>query len=145
MKPLKFLGIIVGIYLVFVLLFETVYLGYMQPKLERTGIPMLVITTTNEAGASIPRRVARLKTDEGLYVSAHHWTRGWYHDAVANPAVRVEIDGAAADYMAIVVTGDEFRRVAAEFPLPFLVRFLMGFPPKRDLLRLDPVAASTGQ
>ena len=38
-------------------------------------------------------------------------------------------------------TGDEFDRIAAEFPLPLLVRFLMGFPPERDIVRLDPVSS----
>ena len=32
----------------------------------------------------------------------------------------------------------EFEAVAEAFPLPFVVRFLMGFPPQRNILRLDP-------
>ena len=139
-KTLKWVAGIVGIYIVFVVLFETVFLGYLQPSFEGGGIPMLDIVTTDEAGNVNKRRLARFESSAGpIYVSAHHWTRGWYHELVANPKVRIEIDGESADYVAVVVTGDEFDRIAAEFPLPFLVRFLMGFPPERNIVRLDPV------
>ena len=142
MKLLKWLGIILAIYVVFVLIFETVYLGYMQPSFEEGGIPMLDIITTDDAGNPNKRRLARFTTSDGnIYVSAHHWTRGWYHRLVANPDVSVEIDGAAADYVAVVVEGDEFDRVADAYRLPFVARFLMGFPPSRDIVRLDPVSA----
>ena len=117
MKALKWLGVVLAAY---------------------AGIPMLVITTTDAAGETRERRLARLVTDEKVYVSAHHWPRGWYHRALENPDVQVEIDGAVADYRAVQVEGDEFERVAAEFPIPLPVRFLMGFPPPRDILRLDP-------
>ena len=141
-RTLKWVAGIVGVYIVFVVLFETVFLGYLQPSFEREGggIPMLDIVTTDEAGNLNRRRLARFESSDGAtYVSAHHWTRGWYHELVANPEVRIEIGGEAADYVAVVVTGDEFDRIAAEFPLPFLVRFLMGFPPERNIVRLDPV------
>jgi hypothetical protein len=139
-KTLKWVAGIVGIYIVFVVLFETVFLGYLQPSFEGGGIPMLDIVTTDQAGNVNKRRLARFESSAGsMYVSAHHWTRGWYHELVANPKVRIEIDGENSDYVAVVVTGDEFDRIAAEFPLPFLVRFLMGFPPERNIVRLDPV------
>jgi len=137
----KILGGIGALYLVFVILFEAVFLGYMQPELESTGIPMLVITTTDSHGDSTPRRLARLQADDTIYVSAHHWTRGWYNDAVANPSVVVEIDGVSADYTAAPVTGEEFDFVAERFPIPFTVWMMMGFPPEREVLRLDPVAS----
>ena len=141
-KLLKRVGGIVGVYIVFVVLFESVYLGYLQPSFEEGGIPMLDIVTTDEAGNPNKRRLARMQSSSGpMYVSAHHWTRGWYHELVANPKVSVEIDEITANYVAIVVTGDEFDRISAEFPLPFLVRFLMGFPPERDIVRLDPVSS----
>jgi len=54
----------------------------------------------------------------------------------------VEIDGKSADYVAVVVTGDEFDRIAAEFRLPLFMRFLMGFPPERNIVRLDPVSSA---
>ena len=138
MKVLKWVGVLVAVYVGFVVAFETLYLGWYQPKLASTGIPMLVITTTDDSGVSRERRLARLETDGRLYVSAHHWPRGWYRRALQNPNVRAEIDGAVADYIAVPVDGEEFERVAAEHPLPLPVRFLMGFPPPRDILRLDP-------
>ncbi len=138
MKVLKWVGVIVAVYAGFVVAFETLYLGWYQPKLASTGIPMLVITMTDDSGVSRERRLARLESDGKQYVSAHHWPRGWYGRAVENPNVRVEIDGAVADYIAVPVKGEEFERVAAEHPLPLPIRFLMGFPPPRDILRLDP-------
>jgi hypothetical protein len=141
-KTLKWVAGIVGIYIVFVVLFESVFLGYLQPSFQGGGIPMLDIVTTDEAGNLNKRRLARFQSSAGaMYVSAHHWTRGWYYELVANPKVRIEISGEAADYVAVVVTGDEFDRIAAEFPLPFLARFLMGFPPDRNIVRLDPLSS----
>ncbi len=137
MKVLKWVGVLVAVYVGFVVAFETLFLGLYQPKLERTGIPMLVVTTTDDSG-SRERRLARFETDGKLYVSAHHWPRGWYSRALENPNVRVEIDGAVADYIAVPVDGEEFERVAAEHPLPLRYLFLMGFPPPRDILRLAP-------
>ena len=102
---------------------------------------MLDITTTDAAGNRTKRRLAWFESTEGhVYVSAHHWTRGWYHELAAKPEVSVEIDGVTADYTAAIVTGSEFGRVAAEYPLPFVARFLMGFPPERDIVRLDPAS-----
>ena len=154
MKALKWLGSIVLVYVIFVLLFESVLLGYYQPNLEdpdgcsimegqktmgrECGIPMIVITTKDDKGESNDTMVARFITDGKLYVSAHHWTRGWYKAARKNPNVRGEIQGNVGDYIAVPVEGEEFERVAAEHPLPLPVRFLMGFPPPRQILRLDP-------
>ena len=124
--------------LVFVLLFEFVYLGVYQPSFEEAGIPMIDITTTNSSGEAKVRRLARFETDDKLYLSAHHWPRGWYGQALSNREVRAEIDGVTSDYVAVAVAGEEFERVSAEHPLGFVVMFLMGFPPERDILRLDP-------
>jgi hypothetical protein len=138
MEALKWAGVVLVVYAAFVVAFETLYLGWYQPKLARTGIPMLVITTTDDSGVSSPQRVARFQTDGKPYISAHHWTRAWHSRAIENPNVRIEIDGVAASYVAVPVEGEEFERVAAEHPIPLPVRFLMGFPPPREILRLDP-------
>ena len=138
MKILKWSGIIAAFYVSFVVVFESAFLGMYQPTLESTGIPMLVITTADESGESLKRRLARFETDEKLYVSAHHWPRGWYKRALKNPSVQVEIDGVTSNYVAVPVVEEEFDRVVAKHPLGFLVRFLMGFPPPREILRLDP-------
>lgn len=138
MKILKWLGSIIAVYVVFVIAFEAGYLGAYQPSFEEAGIPMLVLTTIDESGEAHDRMLARFETDGKLYVSAHHWPRSWYGRALRNPEVRVEIDGIVTDAIASPVAGEEFERVAAEYPLPFTVRFLMGFPPEREILRLDP-------
>ncbi len=138
MKVLKWVGVLVAVYVGFVVVFETLFLGLYQPKLGSTGIPMLIITTTDDSGVSRERRLARFETHGKVYVSAHHWPPDWYRRALENPNVRVEIDGAVADYVAVPAKGEEFERVAAAHPLPLPIRFLMGFPPPRDILRLDP-------
>ena len=138
MKVLKWLGVTFAVYVAFVVAFEMLFLGLYQPELGNTGLPMLVITTTDDSGVSRERRLARFETDGKLYVSAHHWPRGWYKRALENPNVSVEIDGVVADYLAVPVEGKEFERVAVEHPLPLSFLFVMGFPPPRDILRLDP-------
>jgi hypothetical protein len=138
MKALKRVGVVIAVYVGFVVAFETLFLGLYQPKLEDNPLPMLVLTTTDDSDVSRERRLARFETDGRVYVSAHHWTRGWYNRALENPNVRVETDGAVGDYIAVPVDGEEFERVAAEHPLPLRYLFLMGFPPPRDILRLDP-------
>lgn len=133
------LGVLALVYALFVVWFEAIYLGYYQPSFEEAGIPMLVIETTGPSAEPSERMLARLEVDGRLYVSAHHWPRGWYKQALRNPEVQVEIDGVTADYIAAPVEGAEFERVDEAVPLGFVVRFLMGFPPERDILRLDPV------
>ena len=137
MKALKWLGIVAAVYVSFVVVFETGYLGIYQPSFENSGIPMLVLTTTDDAGKSRDRMLARMETDGKLYVSAHHWPRGWYKRALKNPNVRIKIHDMVSDYIAVPVDGKEFERVAKDHPLPLPVRFLMGFPPPREILRLD--------
>lgn len=140
MRALKWLGIAAAIYAVAVLLFDGVYISLNQAKLEGTSIPMLFITTTDESGETDRRQLARFEKDGKLYVSAHHWWRGWYHRAVANPAVKIEIEGVAGDYVAVPIDGEEFEQIAQGFRIGFLPRLLMGFPPPRDILRLDPAS-----
>jgi hypothetical protein len=145
MKFLKWFGVVAAVYIVFVILFETVFLGMYQPKLENSPYQMLVLTTIDGSGDSQSRRLARFETDKKLYVSAHHWPRGWYKRALKNPNVQVEIDGAKSDYIAVPVADEEVERVAAKYPLGLVTRFLMGFPPPRDVLRLDPAMGDESQ
>jgi hypothetical protein len=138
MKVLKWLGGLIAIYIVFVVIFEAGYLGMMQPSFEEGGIPMLILTTKDETGEEVSKMLARFETEEGkLYVSAHHWTRGWYRRAVVNPKVVVEIDGTKTRRIAVPVVDEEFDGVAVAYKIPLGARFLMGFPPSRDILRLD--------
>ena len=137
MKLLKWVGGVLGVYVIFVVLFESVLLGVFQP--DFAGYPMILLTSTDEAGESQTRKLALFETDEKIYLSAHHWPRGWYKRAMQNPDVVAEFDGIEGRYVAVAVRGEEFERVSQAHPLPLPVLFLMGFPPERDILRLDKV------
>jgi len=151
MKVFKWLGIVAAVYVVLVVLFETVLLGYNQPSFEDEGgcsgfgqgcgIPMIVITTTDDNGQSSDRMLARFNSTDGkIYVSAHHWPRGWYKEAIKNPNVKGTIDGEVKEYVAVPIEGgEEFEMVDRGFPLRLPVKIMMGFPPKRQILRLDPL------
>tara|TARA_B100000686_G_scaffold64932_1_gene69767 strand:+ start:34624 stop:35073 length:450 start_codon:yes stop_codon:yes gene_type:complete len=149
MKAFKWLGYLGLVYIVLVFLFETVILGYNQPSFEDEGgcsefgqgcgIPMIIITTTDEKGQSSDRMLARFTSADGkIYVSAHHWPRSWYKEAVKNPNVKGTINGEVRDYVAVPVEGEEFDMVDRGFPLRLPVKIMMGFPPERQILRLDP-------
>ena len=150
MKALRWFGYAGLIYVVLVFLFETLFLGYNQPSFEDEGgcsgfgqdcgIPMIIIKTTDDKGQSTDRMLARFNsTDGGIYVSAHHWPRNWYKEAVKNPNVKGTINGEVRDYLAVPVEGEEFDMVDRGFPLGLPVKIMMGFPPKRQILRLDPI------
>lgn len=135
MKAVKILAIVLLAYVAIVAIFESL-LGYFQPEAGNT----LVITTFDAAGAGQDRVLSALDSGEQLYVAVNHWPRAWYRRALANPAVRIARDSEARDYVAVLVTGEEYNRVEAEHPLPTVARFLMGFAPRR-ILRLDPSPA----
>jgi hypothetical protein len=118
MRAAKWIGIILGIYVAIVILFES-FLGYVQPPATEMPYPMLVL--------------------DRIYVSAHHWPRAWYHRAVANPDVTVAFDDGTAGgaYTAVPVDGEEAERVKSAYRFPLPMRALMGFAP-RDVMRLDP-------
>jgi hypothetical protein len=132
---MKAVKIIVGLaiaYVGIVVAFESL-IGVMQPEPGGT----LVITTFEADGASHDRVVSSLESEGKLYVAANHWPRAWYRNALANPEVRVDREGASGAFRAVPVSGAEFERVNTEHALPIVFRFLTGFPP-RLLLRLDP-------
>ena len=137
MKILKILGILAVIYVGIVVLFESL-LGYFQPAYATT----LVITTTDADGNRNDRVLAAIETDDKLYVAANHWPRAWYRAVKANPEVEITMDGNSGSYVAVDVTPAEHDKLDNEVqPLPFLIRFLTGFPP-RYFVRLDPRTAS---
>ncbi|MEE3326352.1 MAG: hypothetical protein VX252_03395 [Myxococcota bacterium] len=147
MKIFKWLGILAIVYIAFVFFFEGFVLGYLQPNSVpdylKDKVEVIELRTTDSSGDVSRRRVAGFGMDGKLYASAHHWPRGWYHNAVANPELIVERDNVSGDYIAVPISGEEFDRVAEGFPLSFPVRFAMGFPPERQILRLDPVNPNT--
>ncbi len=140
MKIVKWLLIAAGAYILLVIVFET-SLGVLQPDMSRTGFPMMVITTTDESGVANDRMLAEMETDGRLYVSAHHWPQGWYQQALRNPQVQATVKGVTAEHIAVPVEGEEYARVVETWPLPFRMKFLMGFAP-RNLLRLDPTPSN---
>ena len=132
MNILKIVGILCLIYVGLVAAFESL-LGYFQPE----GSNTLVITTRDGEGNRHSRVVGRLETGGKLYVAANHWPRAWYHQALENPDVEVEMEGERRDYVAVPVEDAESERVDDDHPLGMVFRILTGFPP-RYFLRLDP-------
>ena len=63
----------------------------------------------------------------------------WLRLAGGPQRLFAEFDGIEGRYVAVAVRGEEFERVSQAHPLPLPVLFLMGFPPERDILRLDKV------
>ena len=138
-KAVKVLAIGVATYLVVVAAFECLVV-VMGKRQADSGIGpdenWLVITTTGAAGSQ-DTVVAGVESGGRLYVAANHWPRGWYQRAVENPDVEVTSAGKRAPYRAVPVTGAERGRISRDYSLPWVVRFLTGFPP-RSFLRLDP-------
>ena len=132
MRIVKILAIVLAIYVVIVVVFES-WLGYSQPS----GGGTIDITTVDDNGERATRVVSRIESGGQLYVAANHWPRAWYRDALKHPEVTVTMDGVTNNYTVVPVTGAEFERVTAERPLGPMIRFLTGYPPRR-LVRLDP-------
>jgi hypothetical protein len=131
-KAVKRIAILFLVYVGIIVAFESL-LGFFQP----TGQNMLVITTTDEDGATNERVLARLESNGQLFVAANHWPRAWYRQALENPSVQIAVDGEKAAYLAIPVTDEEHDRVNSENSTGIVFRILTGFPP-RYFVRLDP-------
>ena len=120
------------IYIAIIATFESL-LGYFQPS----GQGSLVITTADEDGTRHDRVLARLQSNDELFVAVNHWPRAGYGRALENPSVQVSVDGVTGSYLAVPVTDEEHDRVNRENSLGIVFRILTGFPP-RYFLRLDP-------
>ncbi len=132
MKAVKLIAILFLVYVGIVIAFESL-IGYFQPADETT----LVITTTAEDGTPNDRVLARLESNDQLYVAANHWPRAWYNRALKNSNVQVTLDGERGDYLAVPVTAEEHDLVDGDNSLGMMFRILTGFPP-RYFVRLDP-------
>lgn len=139
MRAVKIGGIVFVGYVLIVVAFESL-IGFFQPEAPDT----LVLTTVDEDGAAIDRVLQSLHSDGQLYVAVNHWPRAWYRRALANPRVQVTRGGETLDCMAVPVTGDEYARVASEYPRPLAFLLLTGFPP-RHFVRLDEAAGSANR
>ena len=131
---MKILASVLFGYVAFVALMELA-IGLLQPDMD-IGV---VLTTHDERGEASRRKLAGVVFEGHLYVSSNHWLRGWYREALANPAVEVDVEGVPVPHVAVPVEGAERDRIAAVYRMGFLLRFICGFAPSR-FLRLDPVA-----
>ena len=118
------------IYIGLVILFES-WLGYSHP----TNANSLVITTL-DSGEPKQRVLSAVNNDGKLYVSANHWPRAWYRQALSNPNVEALYKGEKNSYIAVSVEGKEHDRLTKEHAHPLTFRILTGFPP-RYFIRLD--------
>ena len=132
MKVIKIIAILLLVYVGVVAAFESL-LGYIQPENQKT----LVITTTDGSGGTSDRVLSSLESNGQLYVSANHWPRTWYEQALKDPNVQVTLSSVKSDYLAVPVIGDEHDRVNDENRHSLGFRILTGFPP-RYFIRLDP-------
>ena len=131
MKILKIISIsLVVVYVGLVILFES-WLGYSQP----TNTNSLVITTFDDQEGK-KRVLSAVNNDSKLYVSANHWPRAWYRQALSNPNVEVAYKGEKNSYLAVPIEGKEHEKLMKEHAHPLTFRILTGFPP-RYFLRLD--------
>ena len=132
MRALRRIALLVLIYIAIIATFESL-LGYFQPS----GQGSLVITTADEDGTRHDRVLARLQSNDELFVAVNHWPRAWYGRALENPSVQVSVDGVTGAYLAVPAADEEHDRVNREHSLGIVFRILTGFPP-RYFLRLDP-------
>ena len=132
----KIVLIVAVVYVGIVVIFES-WLGYAQPKGEEN----LVITVTEDDGSQSKRVLSLFQSQGELYLAANHWPRAWFRQVQSNPDVHIEFSGERATqsgrYTAVPVEGADHDRVLNDNRIPFIGRFLMGFPP-REFVRIDP-------
>ena len=117
MKILKIISIgLVVVYIGLVVLFES-WLGYSQPSNQNS----LVITTFDDQ-VTKDRVLSAVNNDGKLYVSANHWPRSWYRQALSNPNVEVLYKGEKKSYLAVSVDDEEHDRLMKEHAHPLTFR-----------------------
>ena len=131
-KAVKLIVISFLVYVAIVVAFESL-LGYFQP----TGQNTLVITTTDADGDTHDRVLARLDSNDELFVAVNQWPRAWYGRALENPNVQVRLAGQRGDYLAVPATDEEHDRLQREHDTGILFHFMVGFAP-RYFFRLEP-------
>jgi len=132
MQIASVLLIVFLVYVGFVALMEAL-IGYIQPHMDG-GVRL---TTTDAEGRASARMLAGARLDGKLYIASNHWLRGWYRQALTEPSVLAEVDGAQAAYSAVPIEGEERARVSEAYRMGFVLRFVCGFAPSK-FLRLDP-------
>ena len=115
--------------------FEGIVVGLI---LDRTSVPNSVVLTTSAGdGTATDTILVRIESDGQLFVSANHWPRAWYNQALENPNVQVTLAGEKGDYLAVPATEEEHARVDGENSRGIVFKIMTGFPP-RYFFRLDP-------
>ena len=133
MKAVKIIGVLLGIWVAIVVIFESL-IGYMQP----TSSDSVTITTFDAEGNSFDRVLSGLDSGGQFYVAVNHWPRAWFRRLLENPEVRITRNDGTRIYLAVRVSGEEAARVERQYPRGPVFGFLMGFAP-RYFIRLDPI------
>ena len=131
-KIAKILLIVIVLYLLQIVLFESL-LGFYQPEQGNT----MLITTFEEDGEAHDRVVARLDREGEIFVAVNHWPRARARRLQRNPDIQMTYEGVTGDYTAVVLTGAAHEQGKIDFSVPFIFKFMTGFPP-RYFVRLDP-------
>ena len=99
----------------------------------------IIIATFDNENERHERVLSLREMDGGIYVSANHWPRAWYRQALMNPNVEVKLARADkfAKFTAVPLEDSEDDRVRERFRPGFRSQLRMGFAP-REYLRLDP-------
>jgi hypothetical protein len=122
---------VLALYVLLVVLFESL-LGFYQPQQGNT----MVITTFGDDGQANDRVVARLEIEDEIFVAVNHWPRAWARRLRNNPNIQMTYEGVTGNFSAVVLSGAEHEQGKVDFSVPFLFKFLTGFPP-RYFVRLD--------
>ena len=109
-------------------------LGRNQPMRGNS----IIIATYDDEDERHERVLSLRELDSVMYVSANHWPRVWYRQALANPSVEVKLANADGfgHFTAVPLEGSEYERVRERFKPSFRSQLRMGFAP-REYLRLD--------
>ena len=128
-RAVKILLIVSALYLLQIVLFESL-LGFYQPEQGNT----MLITTFEEDGEAHERVVSRLDRNVEIFVAVNHWPRAWARRLQRNPTMQMTYGGVTGDYTAVVLTGAEHEQGKIDFSVPFLFKFMTGFPPRYFVL-----------
>ena len=126
--------LLVLVYIGSVISYE-VNLGRSQPMRGNS----IIIATYDDENERHERVLSLRQMDGEKYVSANHWPRAWYRQALVNPNVEVKLAGADGftNFKAAHLEDAEDERVRARFKPNIRAQLRMGFAP-REYLRLDP-------
>ena len=112
-----------------------VNLGRSQPMRGNS----IIIATYDDENERHERVLSLREMDNEKYISANHWPRVWYRQALGNPNVEIKLAGEErfANFTAVPLEDAEDERIRERFKPSFRSQLRMGFAP-REYLRLDP-------